>query len=133
MKKYIAILLAGLLLCSCNPDRDINLFTQNDAIRLQVGKNVQFTYIPLTCQLSFSSDSKEFRANSDNMSDFFVADFSDIPAAEGQKLTADLCWTTETDILSRKNITLEVVKTEGEHIWLWSKTARIGLCIQMLE
>lgn len=122
-----------LLLCGCNDTRRINAFTENGDIRLQVGGSVQFRYDPLTCQLSFSRDNRTFRASTDNTSDFFVAELSAIPTQLGETVTADLEWTSPTDVLSRKNLTLEVVRIEGENIWLWSSSGRIGLSMRILE
>ena len=47
-----------------------NAFVENNDIRLQIGGTVQFRYDPLTCQLSFSRDRLEFRAQTDNTSDY---------------------------------------------------------------
>ena len=98
-----------------------------------VGGSIPFTYEPNTCQLSFSRDRKEFRAHTDNMSDFYAVRFTELPTIQGQTVTADLTWTTERDVLTRKNLTLEVVRIEGDQFWLWSNSGRIGLCIRILE
>jgi hypothetical protein len=126
-------LLPLLLLSGCNDDRLQNAFCENGGVRLLVGGRIAFTYEPNTCQLAFSRAQKEFRAHTDNMSDFFVVDFSDIPANEGQSLTADLVWTTEREVLTRKNLTLTVVRSEGDQFWLWSNAGRIGLVVRILE
>ena len=110
-----------------------NAFCDNDEIRLLVGGTIAFTYDPNTCQLAFSRDLKEFRAHTDNMSDFYVATFSQVPSELGQRLSADLVWTTEREVLSRKNLTLEVVRLEGDECWLWSNAGRIGLPVRLLE
>ena len=98
-----------------------------------MGGSIAFSYEPNTCQLAFSRDLREFRAYTDTMSDFFVASFSQVPAELGQRLTADLVWTTERDVLTRKNLTLEVVRLEGDMVWLWSASGRIGLVVRILE
>lgn len=127
------LLLCTFLLCGCGETRKINAFIENDEIRLQVGSIVHFTYDPLTCQLSFNRGRKEFRAQTDNTSDFFAVTLSEIPCEYGQTVSADLVWTTPTDVLTRKNLTLEVIRIEGEKIWLWSSSGRIGLSICVLE
>ena len=130
---FLLSLLCLLLLSGCQDERQLNAFCENDEIRLMVGGTIAFTYEPNTCQLAFSRDLKEFRAHTDNMSDFFVADFSEIPATLGQRLSADLVWTTEREVLSRKNLTLEVERLEGDECWLWSNSGRIGLTVRILE
>ena len=132
-RPYILLLLSALLLAGCAGNRMRDAFEDGDELRLMVGGQVVFIYEPNTCQLAFSREQKEFRAHTDNMSDFYVVDFSDIPANVGQSLTADLVWTTERDVLTRKNLTLEVIRIEGDRFWLWSRTGKIGLCMRILE
>lgn len=132
MKRFVIIILGCLLLCSCNDDRVQEAFAQNEGVRLQVGGAEQFRYESLSCQLSFNRERKVFRAMTDNASDFFIANFSELPEHIGQSLTADLTWTTFTDILTRKNLALEVIRIEDSTIWLWSRQGRIGLCIKIL-
>ncbi len=132
--RKITIVLAALaLLTGCDRARERNAFVESGEIRLQVGNAVQFRYDPLKCQMTFNRERKEFRAQTDNVSDYYVAKLSEIPTFEGQTLSADLSWTTTTDVLKRKNLALEVVKIEGEKIWLWSDSGRIGLSVLVLE
>ena len=132
-----ALLLFALVLLpvltGCTDKRMRSAFSENDEIRLMVGGSIPFTYEPNTCQLSFSRDRKEFRAHTDNMSDFYAVRFTELPTIQGQTVTADLTWTTERDVLTRKNLTLEVIRIEGDQFWLWSNSGRIGLCIRILE
>ena len=121
------------VLTGCSDKRMRSAFSENDEIRLMVGGSIPFTYEPNTCQLSFSRDRKEFRAHTDNMSDFYAVSLSQIPSMQGETVTADLTWTTERDVLTRKNLTLEVIRIEGDQFWLWSNSGRIGLCIRVLE
>lgn len=135
MRNSLRILLLGalLLLAGCQDERQRAAFCENEGVRLLVGGSIAFSYEPNTCQLAFSRDLREFRAFTDTMSDFFVATFSQVPSQLGQRLTADLVWTTERDVLTRKNLTLEVVRLEGDMVWLWSASGRIGLVVRILE
>ena len=133
IRGILTLLAALALLCGCDSRRERSSFIESDEIRLQVGRAVQFRYDPLKCQMSFNRERREFRAQTDNVSDYYVATLSEIPVSEGQTLTADLSWTTETDVLNRKNLALEVVKIEGEKIWLWSDSGHIGLSVVVLE
>lgn len=129
---FLAVLL--LLLCGCGTDKRMrSAFTEHEELCLMVGGDLPFVYDPLTCQMAFSRDRKEFRAHTDNMSDFYAVTLSDIPSEPGQCVTADLVWTTRRDVLTRKNLTLEVVRVEGEQFWLWSDSGRIGLMLRVLE
>ena len=136
MRKLLRILLlvsALLLLAGCQDERQRAAFCENEGVRLLVGGSIAFSFEPNSCQLAFSRDLREFRAYTDTMSDFFVATFSQVPSQLEQRLTADLVWTTEREVLSRKNLTLEVVRLEGDMVWLWSASGRIGLVVRILE
>ncbi len=133
LRAFTALLAALTLLTACDRSRERNAFVESGEIRLQVGMAVQFRYDPLKCQMSFNRARREFRAQTDNVSDYYSATLSVIPVSEGETLTADIFWTTDTDVLHRKNLALEVVKIEGETIWLWSDSGRIGLSVIILE
>ena len=131
--KFILLILSIIALCSCRRDRFSSAFVESDEIRLQVGGSVQLRYDPLKYQLSFSRDLHEFRVSTDNMSDFFCLSLDGIPSEEGQVLGGRLVWTTHTDVLTKNNLALEVLHLEGGKVWLWSKDARIGACVEMLD
>ncbi|MCR4824981.1 MAG: hypothetical protein K5849_06475 [Bacteroidales bacterium] len=131
---FLILLLASLLpVSSCSDQRMQNAFCESEEIRLMVGGDIPFVYDPGTCQMAFSRDLREFRAHTDNMSDFYAVTLSDIPSSIGQRVSGNLIWTTREEVLTRKNLTLEVVRIEGEQFWLWSQTGRIGLTIKILE
>ena len=117
----------------CNESWRMNAFVENNDIRLQVGGTVHFTYDELTCQMAFSRDNLEFRVQTDNTSDYYSLTLSEIPVEVGQSVSGDLVWTTQTSILTRNNLSLEVIKMEGDMIWFWSSSGRIGVSIKVLE
>ena len=123
----------SLALASCNPHATEDAFAAGIDIRLQVGRSDQFVYRPETCQLAFNREERTFSAHTDTMSDYFTAKFSDIPVSLGQWVSADISWTTTDNVLSKKKLTLEVVRLEGDKVWLWSKQGRIGLTVRILE
>ena len=133
--KHWAVILALVLaaLAGCRTETLSEEFIEDRTPRMEIKGYTTFLYDPLKCQIGFNQDKCEFRVHTDNMSDFFVVDFSDIPASEGQSLTADLVWTTEREVLTRKNLTLTVVRSEGDQFWLWSNAGRIGLVVRILE
>ncbi len=134
--KHLIALLATMLLAAvqgCSPEKYMRSFAQAEDLRIQVGRDTPFKYNPLSCQMSYNGTTREFRAFTDNMSDFFIVKMDSTPSCEGETLKADVTWTTETDILTRKNLTLEVIRTEGEKFWLWSDSARIGVSVRILE
>lgn len=129
----LLFLLLAVLAGACTGQRMRNAFEESDAFRLMVGGQIMFEYEPNSCQLAFSRTDKEFRAHTDNMSDFYIVRFDEVPASQGQRVTAELTWTTEREVLTRKNITLVVVRDEGDQFWLWSNASRIGLVVRVLE
>ena len=131
--RILLLVSALLLLAGCQDERQRAAFCEIEGVRLLVGGSIAFSYEPNNCQLAFSRDLREFRAYTDTMSDFFVATFSAVPSVPEQRLTADLVWTTEREVLKRKNLTLEVVRLEGDMVWLWSASGRIGLVVRILE
>lgn len=133
MKRLAAFLALAVLLCGCNDTRRRNAFVESEDIRLQIGSTIQFRYDPLKCQLAFSRDRGEFRAQTDNTSDYYSIVLSEIPVTLGQRVSGDLTWTTETDILTRDDLDLEVLRIEADRIWLWSSSGRIGVVIRLLE
>ena len=133
MRRLAAFLAIAVILCGCNDTRRRNAFVENNDIRLQIGSTIQFRYDPLTCQLAFSRDRREFRAQTDNTSDYYSIVLSEIPANIGQRVSGNLTWTTETDILTRDDLDLEVLRIEGDQVWLWSSSGRTGVMIKLLE
>ena len=133
MRKLPAIIAAVVLFCGCQEERLISAFSARDEIRLQVGGVEQLCYDPLTCQLGCNIDNREFRVHTDNMSDFFSLRLSSIPTEDEEQVTGSLVYTTKTDVVHKRNVTLKVVRIEGDRIWLWNQTSRIGVEIQILE
>lgn len=135
MTRRTLVLLAAavLLFAACNPEREMNAFSTGEDVRLVVGNAEQFVYDPAFCQMAYNRDKGQFRAHTDNTSDFFIANMSATPVSLGQSITADITWTTSDDIVSRKNLTLEVIRLEGDKVWLWSKSGHIGLTIRILD
>ncbi len=133
MKRLIIFIIMSLTLCACDISKQRNAFIESDEIRLQIGRDIPFSYKPLNCQLSFSRENRTFRAQTDNASDYFSVKFTEIPVQLEQELNADLVWTTPIDILHRNNLALKVLRLEGDKVWLWSDSAQIGLSVRILE
>lgn len=134
MKRIALILLgAALTLCSCQEERLLSAFSARDGIRLQVSGEEQLSYDPLTCQLAYNPEKREFRVHTDNMSDFFFVTLSDIPVSDGEEVRGNIAYTTRTDVIRKNNITLKAVRLEGDRIWLWNQSGHIGIEIQILD
>ena len=121
---YIAALLALLVLpVGCEPQTVYTPeFLTDSTLRMEVGKQEILTYNPITCQTALNLHRCEFRMHTDNMSEYFIIRFSSMPSEEGESVTVEsLVWTNPSGTdQTRKNITLEVVKLEGDIAWLWN-------------
>lgn len=135
MKRFLILLMiavTGCLCSSCVDDNSIPEFTKDERIRMTYGGREMFVYNPLTCQLAFNREHCEFRAHTDNMSDYITVKFDMLPEHSDQEVTATVTWTTDTSVETRKNVTLKVVRLEGDKVWLWGKSSRIAMTVRIL-
>ena len=107
-------------------------FLTDATLRMAVGKTDIITYAPLSCQYAYNSDNMEFRLHTDNMSDYFIIRLQAEPTEEDQMVTAGLLrWTSPTGADQvRKNIALQVVKMEGDVVWLWYSRESIKMTVR---
>ena len=131
---YIAALLALLVLpVGCEPQTVYTPeFLTDSTLRMEVGKQEILTYNPITCQTALNLHRCEFRMHTDNMSEYFIIRFSSMPSEEGESVTVEsLVWTNPSGTeQTRKNITLEVVKLEGDIAWLWNSRESIRMTVR---
>lgn len=132
MKRYIIVIIAALsLACGCNKEKvDQDFLNSEDLCLIEAGRKIH-TYDPLTWQVSFSQDKKEFRVFSDTMSDYYVLTCSEVPTAVGQEIHANLKW-SESTIVNRSGLTFRVEKISNGKIWLWCKKSRIEVSVMTL-
>lgn len=128
------ILLAMLVLCTgCEPPTVYTPeFLTDSTLRMEVGKQEILTYNPITCQTALNLHRCEFRMHTDNMSEYVIIRFSSMPSEEGESVTVEsLVWTNPSGAdQTRKNITLEVVKLEGDIAWLWNSRESIRMTVR---
>lgn len=133
MKRILTLLTTLMLLFSCTGQISQNALLKSDQVRLSVdGKDV-LRYDEATCQLGFCRNRSEFRAHTDNMSDYFIITLGCVPADAGTSVTGDIVWTTHDTEQSRKGVALDVLKVEGDKIWLWSGPSKVGAVVRVLE
>ena len=107
-------------------------FQEDETLRMEIKGYTTFRYDPLTCQLAFNREQCEFRVHTDNMSDFYIVRFDEMPAGESQVVGGTITWTTGDDLHSKKT-DFSVLKIEGSKVWLWSAASRIAVVVQILE
>ena len=76
-------LAATLVLSGCIRDRLLPAFVGKDGVRLEIAGVPQFVYEENGCQMAFNAEKREFRAHTDNMSDYFCVTLNAIPVQEG--------------------------------------------------
>ena len=138
MRTFVRILLPLLLLvmtisCCREKDNTDPAFLASEDLGLTIAGKALFSFDPLTCQASFNRGRRQFRLSTDTMSDYVVATLSEVPSEKGQTVSADLRWTTERDIRTKKVSAFKVVKIESGKVWLWNKGEKIGLCLKILD
>lgn len=133
MRKLLPLLPALLLLCACTGHISQNALLRNSTERLSVdGKDV-LRYDKANCQLGFNRGKAEFRIHTDNMSDFCMITLDRVPTEEGITVTGDIVWTTQNAEHSRKSVAFDVLRVEGDKIWLWSGPSKVGAVVRVLE
>lgn len=135
MKRFLLILFCHIaVLTACNREADLrDSFSESEGVGLSVKGRKVFKYNALNCQSSFNRERCEFRLCTDNMSDFVRVRLSGIPAEKGQRLSADVSWTTSDNVDRKKDVGFEVIRCENDRFWLWSSSSRIGIVLRVLD
>mgnify|MGYP006872994988 CR=1 FL=1 len=134
MRSKLSITAVILLLClsGCREHNISDDFRLDDTIRMEIKGYTIFRYNPLSCQIGFNRERSEFRVHTDNMSDFYIVRLDEMPVAEGQIIDGTASWTTGNDLHNKKT-SFEVIRLEGDKIWLWSASTRIAMVVRTLE
>lgn len=131
----IIILLTVLSMTSCvrghGPDKQ---FLENENITLTIGGREKIRFCPDTWQLSYNEYNKQFRANNDTMSEFFILTCSDIPVRPGQSIKCSLKYTDGGIAVYKTGMQFEVQKLDDEgRVWLWCKKRSTGITAKILR
>ena len=131
----MVVIIAALALVSCHKGNGYDKARLADGtVSLSVGGATAFVYNPLTCQMAWNGATRQFRAGTDNMSDYFVVKLSSVPSASGQTMTGDLTWTTSSSVSSLSALPLEVMQVDGEGtVWLWSQKQKAAIVMKVLR
>lgn len=130
---YISIFVSLLFLTACNDTKPFEAFSLRDDICLEINGSDCFVFDPYTCQLSSSRDLRSFRAGTDTMSDYYEVTLSSIPTFTGDIVEGYVCWTTESGVSAKNNITLEAIRREGDKVWLWNDQTRLGVVVEFFD
>ena len=131
--KRIFVLILALAAVSCNRFDVEEILLIRDDVSLTWKGEEQFSYDPVSCQMGYNASRNEFRAQSDNLSSWFVISCSEMPVNEGDEIIADISWTGVSDTRNMKELEFKVKRvSEDGMIWLWCKSAKIGVTIMRL-
>lgn len=131
--RKVLILVFALAAVGCNRFDIDEILLVRDDISLTWKGEEQFIYDPASCQMGFNASKNEFRAQSDNLSSWFVISCSEMPSSEGDEVRADISWTGAADTRSMKGLEFKVEKVSSEGmIWLWCRSAKIGVTMMKL-
>ena len=132
IKKLIYVALAAVCLSSCRYDVDEILLSRSD-ISLTIKGKLQMSFDEMTCQLGYNTDRNEFRVYNDKLTDWFILRCSAKPTSNGQKVTADLEYTTKDDVKTLTGLEFIVQDTSSDGlIWLWDKKKKTGVVVKRL-
>lgn len=128
--KLISFLTILMLISACGPEGHYTPeFLQDATLRLAVGDDEVLRYDPYDYQYAYNHERLEFRLHTDNMSEYVLLTLEEEPTYENQVVTASsIRWTRDngSDII-KKDIALEVVKVEGDVIWLWNSRENLKM------
>lgn len=132
MKRFIYIASAMLAFASCQYNVEEILLSRSD-ISLTMKGELEMTFDENTCQLGYNTGRNEFRVYDEKLANWFVLRCSAKPTSEGQKITADLEYTTADDVktLTGLEFTVEDTNSDG-FIWLWNRDKKIGIVVKSL-
>lgn len=132
--EIFTMLALAVMAAACGPENIPSPeFIGSDEIKLEMDGKLIFSYNENICQMAFNRDMHEFRVSDDSMQNYFILKVDQMPEVLDQVVTGNISWATDRDLGSKKQITLKVVRLEGERIWLWSSNHQIGVTVDVLD
>ena len=133
MVLFMTLLAALVGVGGCNP-YDVNeILISSDDISLTVKGDPVFVFDADDCQYAYNSGRREYRAMTDDVSEFFVFRAHETLSYVGQEFTADLTYTADHKVKSLTDQVFKVEKIdEGKGlVWLWCQSRKAGLVIKV--
>ncbi len=132
MKRLTALVIL-LAAVSCQKYDLGEILLPREDISLTINGAEEFSYNPLTCQISHDREANLYRVFDDKLSEWFIVECDVMPANEGQGLNASLTWTTGKGTKTLDNLAFTVEKTRPDgRIWMWCRKKNIGIVIKNL-
>ena len=128
------LFLLSMTLAGCVGYEVDELLMHKEGVSLIVRGEIVLDYDSNKGQMSYNAKRGEYRVMDDDMAHYFVfrcdADLSDV----GQEVTADLSYTTSSDIKVEKDLEFkveQVVPSSGTY-WLWCNSRKIGVVVRKI-
>lgn len=128
------LFLLSMTLAGCVGYEVDELLMHKEGVSLIVRGEIVLDYDSNKGQMSYNSKRGEYRVMDDEMAHYFVfrcdADLSDI----GQEVTADLKYTTASDVKTETSLTFKVERIEPSKgmFWLWCNSKKIGVVVRKI-
>lgn len=137
MRQVLIILLyaaAAIFLSGCRNGHEMEMmFMESEGIGISVNGKVMLEYSPVTCQMGYSAAENAFWVCDDSMNNYFAIVCGNAPGDAGDYVTADVVWTTESDIKRKDGLDMKISRRDGDRLWLWNEKSRLGAVVQVLR
>lgn len=129
MKHLIFAFSLLCLLLSCVREDSMlrDTFQEEGGIYAVRGGQVLFNYDENTCQCSFSPAERIFVLFDDNLSVWLKLDCKGARLTPGATFSADLEWTTSTDVQRLNSVSFQLMKIADGVYYFWSSAQNIAL------
>jgi len=133
MRKGLLILFALCLVAvGCTKGKKMDgEVAASTRVMLKVGGKTVYTADDFRSQDSVQGTA--FRSGNDDMTSYMSVSLNAWPSAVGQSLQADLGWKHDGAAETRPGVSFSVQKIEGDLVWLWSSSDKIGAVIRTLQ
>ena len=133
MKNIYIMLVAAFMATGCMEYLPEDILLPMEDISLTIKGEEIMKFDENSCQLGYNNRKNEFRILNDNLTNWIILDCDITPSSTGQKIVADLEYTTENDVKTLPDLVLTVEKIDEDGlVWLWGKDKSIGLVIKVL-
>jgi hypothetical protein len=130
---YILAFAALTLAHSCSPYKIDEILISRDDVSLTIEGLPVFVYNEDKCQLAYNTERNEYRAMTDDMTDYFILKANQKLTTIDQQFTADLTYTTSGSPTTLKELsfTIEKISNESGLVWVWCKEYAIGIVAKL--
>lgn len=134
MKRYLKIacgLMFSMLLMGCpnNNVDEISKAQQDFLNQTQYGVyadgSVTFAFDESSCQIAYNAARRSVRLQKDDMSAYVIVTLDSTPVLDAT-VTVDV---QGVGITKANNVDMNVVKTDGDKVWLWDNKNKTGYVI----